>query len=167
MAFSLFLLISLALVLVQGQDKGLEKNDTTVKVSKCCEVDSLLVEENLGQRTCKKRSELLHIDLTLARTKWEPAFFQNGIEVIGPRSIVLQMGIPKCNYEAGDVLFAVSHSRKTDDELRLLTNGTMSHRLVHTNHINITSKRVLYKPDKYCMDDLIVTHEHTGKELPY
>ena len=39
----------------------------------------------------------------------------------------------------------------------------MSHRLVHTDHINITSQRVFYGPDKYCMDDLIVTHNYTGK----
>ena len=116
----------------------------------------------LGQRTCKKRKELLHIDFVLGRTKWEPAFFQDGLEVIGPKSIVLQMGMPKCDFENGDQLFAVSHSRKSDDELRLLTNGSMSHRLVHSDHINITSERVLYGPDKYCMDDLIVTHNHTG-----
>ena len=91
MAFgSLFLLISLALV-VQGQDESI-RNDTTVIVSKCCEINSLLVEANLGQRICKKRSELLHIDLQLARTKWEPAFFKNGVEVIGPKTVVLQIG---------------------------------------------------------------------------
>ena len=39
----------------------------------------------------------------------------------------------------------------------------MSHRLVHIDHINITSQRVFYGPDKYCMDDLIVTHNYTGK----
>jgi len=159
---SILLALGPLVLIVKGRDLGQEgQENETVKVSKCCEVNSLLVEENLGHRTCKKRKELLHIDLQLGRTKWEPAFFQDGLEVIGPRSIVLQMGMPKCDFEAGDQLFAVSHSRKNDDELRLLTNGTMSHRLVHTDHINITSQRVFYGPDKYCMDDIIVTHNYT------
>ena len=113
---SILLAFGSLVLIVQGRD--LDQENETVKVSKCCEVNSLLVEENLGHRTCKKRKELLHIDLQLGRTKWEPAFFQDGIEVIGPRSIVLQMGMPKCDFEAGDQLFAVSHSRKNDDELR-------------------------------------------------
>lgn len=137
-----------------------QENDTAaVTVSKCCEVDSILVEKSLGIRTCRKRSELLDIDLRLARTKWEPAFYEDGLEVIGPKTIVLQIGLPGCDFHNGDRLFAVSHSRKTDDELRLLTNGTMSHRLVHSE--KRASDHVLYQADQYCMDDLIVTHNHT------
>ena len=113
---SILLAFGSLVLIVQGRD--LDQENETVKVSKCCEVNSLLVEENLGHRTCKKRKELLHIDLQLGRTKWEPAFFQDGLEVIGPKSIQLQMGMPKCDFEAGDQLFAVSHSRKNDDELR-------------------------------------------------
>jgi hypothetical protein len=113
---SILLALGSLVLIVQGRD--LDQENETVKVSKCCEVNSILVEENLGHRTCKKRKELLHIDLQLGRTKWEPAFFQDGLEVIGPKSIQLQMGMPKCDFEAGDQLFAVSHSRKNDDELR-------------------------------------------------
>ena len=116
---SVLLALGSLVLIVQGRDLDQEgQENETVKVSKCCEVNSILVEENLGHRTCKKRKELLHIDLQLGRTKWEPAFFQDGLEVIGPRSIVLKIGMPKCDFEAGDQLFAVSHSRKNDDELR-------------------------------------------------
>ena len=116
---SILLALGSLVLIVQGRDLDQEgQENETVKVSKCCEVNSILVEENLGHRTCKKRKELLHIDLQLGRTKWEPAFFQDGLEVIGPRSIVLKIGMPKCDFEAGDQLFAVSHSRKNDDELR-------------------------------------------------
>ena len=48
---------------------------------------------------------------------------------------------------------------KSDDELMLLTNGSMSHRLVHSE--KKASERRLYAPDKYCMDDLIITHNFT------
>ena len=58
---------------------------------------------------------------------------------------------------------------KSDDELILLTNGTMSHRLVHSE--KKASARRLYKPDKYCMDDLIINHnftiDHNDTELIY
>ena len=125
---SILLAFGSLVLIVQGRD--LDQENETVKVSKCCEVNSLLVEENLGHRTCKKRKELLHIDLQLGRTKWEPAFFQDGLEVIGPKSIQLQMGMPKCNFEAGDQLFAVSHSRKNDDELRSGSFGYVSDMVV-------------------------------------
>ena len=116
---SILMALGSLVLIVQGRDLSQEgQENETVKVSKCCEVNSILVEENLGHRTCKKRKELLHIDLQLGRTKWEPAFFQDGLEVLGPKSIQLQMGMPKCDFEAGDQLFAVSHSRKNDDELR-------------------------------------------------
>ena len=74
-------------------------NDSAVKVSKCCEIDALLVETAPGRRDCKKRSDLLHIDLRLARSTWGPAFYDNGREVLGPKSMVLQTGVPKCNFE--------------------------------------------------------------------
>ena len=38
-------------LIVQGRDLGQEgQENETVKVSKCCEVNSILVEENLGHR---------------------------------------------------------------------------------------------------------------------
>ena len=52
-----------------------------------------------GRRDCKKRSDLLHIDLRLARSTWGPAFYDNGREVLGPKSMVLQTGVPKCDFE--------------------------------------------------------------------
>lgn len=88
--------------LILGTQANLEplNNDSVpVKVSKCCEIDALLVETAPGRRDCKKRSDLLHIDLRLARSTWGPAFYDNGREVLGPKSMVLQTGVPKCNFE--------------------------------------------------------------------
>ena len=153
-------LISLTLLALALSAKA--ENKDPVMVSKCCEVHSILVETALGVRTCKNRSELLHIDLRLGNTKWEPPFYENGIEVIGPKSIVLKIGTPQCDFANGDIIVPVSHSRKSDDELRLLTNGTMSHRLVHSE--KEASDRYFYGNDKYCMDDLIVTHNFTHHE---
>ena len=62
-------------------------------------------------------------------------------------------------YLGGDVLFAAMNHGRSDDELMLLTNGSMSHRLVHSE--KKASDRRLYAPDKYCMDDLIITHNYT------
>ena len=151
------LILLFAFTGVRTQNPG--ETSRGVTVSKCCEVDSILVESSLSVRLCKKRSELLHIDLRLARSKWEPAFYENEREVLGPKTIVLNVGVPKCNVPNGEILFGASHNRKSDDEFRLLTNGTMSHRLVHSE--NMASEKLLYSPQKYCMDDLIITHNHT------
>ena len=131
----------------------------TVKVTKCCELDQLVVESHPGHRACRKRTDLLHIDLKFGRTRWEPSFHDSntGQVTLGPRTYVLEFGPPACS--AGDVMFAVSHSPKTDDKLMLLENGTMSHQLVHNE--NMASKRVLYPPGRYCVDDLIITHNFT------
>ncbi len=141
---------------------GQELNQSSVTVAKCCEVDSILVEATFGVRNCRKRSELLHIDLRLSRTKWEPAFYEDGLEVIGPKTIALQIGVPKCDPHLGEFIFGVKHARRSDDEFRLLTNGSMTHRLVHSD--KKVSKTVLYGRDKYCIDDLIITHNHTLNE---
>ena len=89
------------MALTKANLQELEPNDTNkpVRVSKCCEIDFLLVESHPGLRECKKRSELLHIDLRLARSTWGPAFHENGREVLGPKSVVLQIGRPKCDFE--------------------------------------------------------------------
>ena len=83
----------------QANLEPLSNDSAAVKVSKCCEIDALLVETAPGRRDCKKRSDLLHIDLRLARSTWGPAFYDNGREVLGPKSMVLQTGVPKCDFE--------------------------------------------------------------------
>jgi hypothetical protein len=123
------ILIFLAIIigLVKAQNETLEQDSVTV--AKCCEVDSILVESALGVRICRKRTDLLAFDLRMARSSWEPAFKDDeGREVLGPRTIVVKIGNPKCDFANGDLIFPVSHSRKTDDELMLLSNGTLSHR---------------------------------------
>lgn len=44
----------------------------------------------------------------------------------------------------------------------LLSNGSLAHRLVHDN--GDESHRVLYSPEKYCIDDMIITHNLTHSE---
>lgn len=159
---------TLALALASARGSDIYETTTTVPVNKvhvnkCCEVDSLLVESSLGARECRRRTELLHVDVRMARAKWEPSFHDasTGREVIGPQVYVLDIGIPRCDLKAGEHMFPVSHSRRTDDELMLLTNGTLSHQLVHERD-NATSMRFLYPTAKYCIDDLIATHNFTA-----
>ena len=58
-------------------NKDIYKNDKPgpIRVSKCCEFDSLLIESNLGVRECRRRADVLHLNVDVSRRKWEPAFF--------------------------------------------------------------------------------------------
>ncbi len=144
--------ISLMTICVRGQE-AINSTTTeavlnkTVVVNKCCELNEILVESHPGARGCRKRSDLLHIDLRLARSGWEPGFHDvnTGQVVLGPRSYVIKFGPPKC--KSTDVMFAVSHSPRTDDEIMLLSNGTLAHRLVH-EEIQETSERIMYPPGR-------------------
>ena len=96
--------------------KAKANNETSevgsVTVSKCCQVDEVLVETSITSRVCRKRSDLLHIDLRMARSKWEPAFYEEGREVIGPRTtIVVNVGLPDCDLRH-DILFSATSSRR-------------------------------------------------------
>ena len=116
--FRLFWLGCLFLGTTQANLEPLSNDSVPIKVSKCCEIDALLVETAPGRRDCKKRSDLLHIDLRLARSTWGPAFYENGREVLGPKSMALLTGVPKCDFEGKKVfsrkVLSMSHpSRKT------------------------------------------------------
>ncbi len=43
---------------------------------------------------------------------------------------------------------------RTDDEMMLLANGTLTHKLVH-EHDNVISDTRLYEPGKYCVENLV------------
>ena len=43
---------------------------------------------------------------------------------------------------------------RTDDEMMLLANGTLTHKLVH-EHENVISDTRLYEPGKYCVENLV------------
>ena len=49
-----------------------EVMSSEVRVRKCCEYNSVLVEISHGHRECKLRSELT---IDLANIKWEPNFY--------------------------------------------------------------------------------------------
>jgi hypothetical protein len=93
------------------QNKDVYKNDKPgpIRVSKCCEFDSLLIESNLGVRECRRRADVLHLNVDVSRRKWEPAFFdpESGDEIIGPEKYVLDIGVPAC--ESHESKFAVFH----------------------------------------------------------
>jgi hypothetical protein len=92
-------------------NKDIYKNDKPgpIRVSKCCEFDSLLIESNLGVRECRRRADVLHLNVDVSRRKWEPAFFdpESGDEIIGPEKYVLDIGVPNC--ESHESKFAVFH----------------------------------------------------------
>ena len=92
-------------------NKDVYKNDKPgqIRVSKCCEFDSLLIESNLGVRECRRRADVLHLNVDVSRRKWEPAFFdpESGDEIIGPEKYVLDIGVPNC--ESHESKFAVFH----------------------------------------------------------
>ena len=91
--------------------KDIYKNEKPgqIRVSKCCEFDSLLIESNLGVRECRRRADVLHLNVDVSRRKWEPAFFdpESGDEIIGPEKYVLDIGVPNC--ESHESKFAVFH----------------------------------------------------------
>ena len=59
-------------------------------------------------------------------------------------------------------MFPVYHHEHTFDDLMLLPNGSLAHRLVHKdnnddkNSGHSWTDRILYAPDKYCVDDLVL-----------
>ena len=67
------------------------------------------VETSLGRRECKRRADILHVDIDVSRRKWEPAFFDpdTAMEIPGPEKYVLEVGIPSCLPH--EYLFAVFH----------------------------------------------------------
>ena len=113
---------------ISTEKSAVNETDKAVVVSKCCEVHEILVETRLGVRECKKRTDLLHIDLKFRTSTWEPAFFEDGREIHGPRSIVLNEGMPKCDFDAGEVLHPVVHNQRIDHghDLKLLLNGKVN-----------------------------------------
>ncbi len=61
-------------------------------------------------------------------------------------------------------VFAVYHHESTYDDLMLLRNGSLAHRLVH-RHDDSSSDRVLYPPGKYCVDDMIMAHDGANESV--
>ena len=62
----------------------------------------------------------------------------------------------------GEISMAIYHHETTDDDMNLLKNGSLVHRLVsETGH---TTDRYIYGPDKYCVDDLIIAHNETQQQ---
>ncbi len=130
-----------------------------MKVSKCCPLQSVLEEYHNGNGSgiaCRRRSELL-LD------RWRQKFHDpaTGTEVEGPVSyLLLDDKLPTCDKEAGEVMFPVyEHDVNTFDELLLLANGSLAHRVVHGE--GLASRQVIYAPGKYCVDDMILTHNLT------
>ena len=122
-----------------------------VAVQKCCPLDSVLVEVSLGLRRCQKRSTLANVDRQVSADKWEPSFFspETFTEEIGPRTYDTLVGEPKC--EVSESVYPVFvHDLRTDDSLRLLSNGSLSHHLEHqrndTQEALDAQHRNFYKP---------------------
>ena len=88
-----------------------------VRVQKCCEFDSLLVEVTLGRRECKRRADILHVDIDVTRRKWQPTFFDpdSGMEIPGPEKYVLEIGVPSC--QPHETQFAVFHHQVRKSQL--------------------------------------------------
>ena len=88
-------------------------------------------------------------------------FFLN---ILGPKSIELKYGNgtngkPQCAFQKGEFAFPVFHSRKSNDDFKLLVNGTLTHRVKHGD--GESSEWYQYTSPKYCLDDLLVTHNFT------
>ena len=77
-----------------------------------------------------------------------------------PAAYELRVGPPACDAAAGaESLFAAYHHENTFDNLMLLTNGSLAHKLVHEG---FESPTVVYPAGKYCVDDMVVLHNATG-----
>ncbi len=112
----------------------------------------------MGSRACHNRS-LLPIGVS-SRARWQPVFFDpdTGTEVAQPKTFVLDEVYPKCDGE-NEVMHAVYHHEHTYDDLMLLSNGSLSHRLVHDKD-DTSSRKMLYPPGKYCVDDMVIREEN-------
>ena len=147
--FTLFATQSLAKIVTDPEPEA------KVTVQKCCDLDSILVEVSFGIRQCQKRRNLRRVDLQVSSAKWEPSFYSSTTfkEVLGPRSFLTQIGLPEC--ESHENMFSVYvHDLRTDDSLRLLSNGSLSHHLEHGNET--AQPRIFYPPGKYCVDDMLI-----------
>ena len=125
-----------------------------VTVQKCCPLDSVLVEVSLGLRRCQKRSTLANVDQQISAAKWEPSFFSphTFTEEIGPRTYDTTVGEPSCDVSESPFPVFV-HDLRTDDSLRLLSNGSLSHHLEHkrndTQEALDAQQRIFYKPGNF------------------
>lgn len=63
---------------------------------------------------------------------------------------------------ANETAFPVMHHEHTNDQFMLLPNGSLAHKLVHGD---TESQRRLYQPGKYCIDDLVITHNASGIDV--
>lgn len=157
----LFLRLSFCLSASKSEGVGDAKptNKITV-VSKCCPVDSVLVETSLGQRECQRRTEALAEARGQAR--WSPVFFDlaTGHEVMRPATYELRSGKPACNVDAGEVMYPVYHHENTLDDMMLLQNGSLAHQLVHQGQKQ--SEQVLFPPSKYCLEDMVAKYNLTA-----
>ena len=107
MAFGIYL-ISLYASFAFGRDAPtsvIESNDDpAVLVSKCCDVASVLVESDVGVRSCVRRTDLeAGQDITRG---WSPTFYEleTETETSRPRTYQLKNGLPSCDFKVGRCL---------------------------------------------------------------
>ena len=149
------LVISLAIsIRAELRPTPTNESKARVTVQKCCRLEEVLVEVSLGLRRCQKRSTLANVDRQMSSGKWEPSFFspKTFVEEIGPRSYDTLVGEPSC--EGSESVYPVFvHDLRTDDSVRLLSNGSLSHHLEHKNR-NDTQEaldakdRIFYEPGR-------------------
>ena len=159
-AAGLIFVLSLPSCLSTNEIENSTGNSITV-VSKCCPVDSVLVEISLGERICQRRSEALE-EARGGPARWSPVFFDlaSGHEVTRPATYELKSGKPACDVEAGEVMYPVYHHENTLDDMMLLLNGSLAHQLVHQGQKQ--SERAIFAPSKYCLEDMVVKHNTTA-----
>ncbi|XP_040568068.1 probable G-protein coupled receptor Mth-like 5 isoform X1 [Lepeophtheirus salmonis] len=122
---------------------------TPIKINKCCPLDSILYQKTLeDERICIKKKST-NEDLTI----WSPIFFD--AESVSPLEIVpnyaLDEGIPDCSNDS--LLVSALHHEHSIDEFKLLSNGSVSHRLSRSGSI-IGKERVFHLGD-YCLDEIL------------
>eukprot|EP00095_Tigriopus_kingsejongensis_P003478 maker-scaffold264_size232020-snap-gene-1.15 protein:Tk03478 transcript:maker-scaffold264_size232020-snap-gene-1.15-mRNA-1 annotation:"probable g-protein coupled receptor mth-like 5" len=140
--------------------KSKDEAEPPLVVSKCCAIGSVMIESELSVRSCKNRSDVSE-DIS-KRPRWSPVFFDlhTETEVERPTSYLLQTGVPKCDAAQGEILAPVYHHEHTFDDMMLLINGSLVHQLFHKAAL---SPKYTYPPDKYCLEDMIVKHNVTGR----
>ena len=168
--FAIFLLFSPLALAASTSDSVVTRNEIekkkpddvnddpiTVKVSKCCPLNQIILEEKPGDRSCVDAAK---IKSGIADPPtWNETFFDLTSDD-RPESHELIQGYPTCSVDNKETVFGVYHHQHTNDDFELLANGSLSHRLLHEDGSKTAD--YLYPQPKYCIDAMVIAHNYSG-----
>jgi len=125
--------VLLATILVRAELEASSSNNhgkiqttTKVVIRKCCKENEILVESNIGIRSCKLRSD--YIEEYKESPNWEPQFysFLHLKPIPGPQYYETEVGVPQCSGPGEYPHRLHETDPRKSDSFRLLANGSLS-----------------------------------------